>query len=97
MRRDTKILCPKYLEFIRTKSCVVCSKSTVDAHHLVAQGWRQAKRNDFTALPLCREHHQEFHRNGGSILGIDLWREAFWHLVEYLDQSDGVKFKRGKI
>ena len=50
-----------YLIFIRSKSCAVCQSTNVDAHHLVTRG---AGGSDYQTIPLCREHHQEYHQYG---------------------------------
>lgn len=53
----------KYLEFVKTKHCVVhrnCG-SIVEPHHWRTKG---AQMNDLYAVPLCAEHHREFHNYG---------------------------------
>jgi hypothetical protein len=103
MRRDVKIECEPYLAYVRSKPCVHCGSMGVDAHHIVAQGQRQSKRNDFLAAPLCREHHARFHTTGNAdnFDGINLWRECMWLLIEYLAENEDLSYpmniKRGKI
>ena len=90
MRRDIIIHDPDYLQFIRTKPCCVCGNPGVDSDHLVHQGWRGAKRNDLTAIPMCREDHTARHKIGTDGInekyGVNLWREAAWLLIEYFQE-----------
>jgi hypothetical protein len=58
----------KHLEFVRTKSCCVCGKFGVEAHHLL-KPWRGSrgmamKAGDHNAIPLCPEHHRLLHHYG---------------------------------
>lgn len=67
-----KIRNPKYLEYIRSLSCVIqmdgeyCNGAPVDAHHLTctSDGVMGDKAGDDKALPLCRLHHNTLHRIG---------------------------------
>lgn len=48
----------KYLAFVRTKPCARCgAPAPSDPHHIVSRMWREVKRNDYLALPLCRPCH----------------------------------------
>jgi len=52
-----------YLDFVRAKPCIVhygCGLIT-EAHHWRTKG---SQMNDFYAVPLCAEHHREFHSIG---------------------------------
>jgi len=86
MNRDLKILCPAYLKLIRSKPCCVCMVCPVDADHIQARGTGSAKRNDLTAIPLCREHHSERGQIGNNRFEakyrINLWREVSMLLIE---------------
>ena len=92
MNRDLKILCPKYLEHIRSKPCCVCMRSPVDADHLQARGTGSAKRNDLTAIPLCREHHSERGQIGNrrfeAKYPVKLWEEVSRFLIEFITEND---------
>jgi hypothetical protein len=66
---------PDYLDWIRTLSCVVCSRvasghTVIEAAHTNALGPRgmSQKASDFSAIPLCSAHHREnpdsYHRLG---------------------------------
>jgi len=102
MRRDTKITADKYLQFVRSKPCVACHHQNVHAHHLVAVGQRESKRNDFLALPMCRTHHTEYHTVGPVIFAaryqVDLWKECLWLLIEHIMETNGqIETERGKV
>lgn len=48
-----------YLDFVRARPCALCAKpGPSDAHHLVSRRWREAFRDDFTAIALCRTDHR---------------------------------------
>lgn len=72
----------EYLAFIRTHPCVVvgCRNTPIEADHLSARGWREAKNDDYTAVPFCRRHHRE--RQGHTLewfetkYNVNLWKEA---------------------
>ena len=91
MRRDSKIICKEYLDFVRSKPCCVSGEGPVDVHHLIAQGWRQAKRNDFTCVPLTRLKHSEVEQIGARKFekkyNIDLWKEAAFLLMEFFGEN----------
>jgi len=66
---------PEYLAWIRTLGCVVCSKvsggaTVIEAAHTNALGPKglSQKTSDFSAIPLCTDHHREgqdsYHRLG---------------------------------
>lgn len=75
----------EYIEYIRTKPCSICFKSPVDAHHLEAVGMGNNREinsfKDLSCVPLCREHHNEYHNSGLMAIlskyNINLWQEAF--------------------
>ena len=50
----------EYLRFIKRLPCVACAKTWwVDACHTGPHGIGQ-KSSDYSAIPLCRVHHEEF-------------------------------------
>ena len=49
-----------YLEFVRSMACCVCMEQETDAHHVKTVG---AGGSDLGVIPLCRLHHQEWHKN----------------------------------
>ena len=75
----------EYIEYIKHKPCSICFKTPVDAHHLEAIGMGSNRekhtQKDLTCVPLCREHHSEYHNIGFkgifSKYNINLWEEAF--------------------
>ena len=80
-----------YIEFIKAKPCLVCGSMGVDAHHLEAVGMgnnrRAETKRDYSCVPLCREHHTEYHRIGVNGFqekyGFNIWKDAFNLLREY--------------
>jgi hypothetical protein len=99
MNRNDKIVDESYLNYIRSLPCLVplCKKHPADPDHLKARGWREGKRNDYTAIPLCRQHHVE-RGQIGNVKFCDkhsignLWEDAFFILTNYLAKirdSDG--------
>lgn len=57
---------PAYLRWIRAQPCSVpnCKARHVQAHHAGAHGLGQLA-HDRTAIPLCDNHHWEFHNQLG--------------------------------
>lgn len=55
-----------HLTFVASHPCLVCHASPCDAHHLKIARPRSLGRkvSDEFTVPLCREHHQELHRQG---------------------------------
>ena len=58
-----------HLAFVAAQPCLVCQRSPCDAHHLKFAQPRALGRkvNDEFTVPLCREHHQQLHREGNEI------------------------------
>jgi len=68
-----------YLEYIRNEPCLVClAPPPSDPHHLLS-GVVGGKGPDESAVPLCRQHHREYH---------DIGHAAF-------EQEHGMARKRG--
>lgn len=87
--RDTKIIDEAYLAYVRKLPCLVCGYTPCDPDHLKARGWREAKRNDYSCIPLCRRHHTERGQYGDTKFCAtyqikNLWEENFYILSEYL-------------
>lgn len=94
MNRNDKIVDENYLDHVRSLACIVptCGFRPVDPHHLKAVGWREAKRNDYSTVPLCRRHHSEVEQIGMEKFCAkysidDLWKDAFYQLCDYLVQQ----------
>ena len=63
-----------YLNWVRTKECVVCGDAPSDPHHLIGhgQGGMGLKSSDYLAFPLCRLCHHNLHQ-----VGQRRWEEEF--------------------
>ena len=80
-----------YIKYIKSKHCLVCGGSPVDADHqdTIGMGGDRKKQSikDFTCIPLCRKHHTERHTMGSyqfeHKLSLNLWKEAFYLLRGY--------------
>ncbi len=75
MQKEKRIIDEKYLGWIRTLPCVVClvqnphmdtSNSTSEPHHVnkVGHGTMGGKTDDSRAIPICHDHHNEYHDKG---------------------------------
>ena len=77
----------EYLSYIRGLPCCVCGKSA-EPHHL-GTGGMGMKGSDFSAIPMCRKHHdeaqaykKEFHKDSPF-----LWRCVADNLVRWADRN----------
>jgi len=53
-----------YLDHVRQKPCIACgAPPPSDPHHLLS-GVMGGKGSDASCIPLCREHHREYHDKG---------------------------------
>lgn len=55
-----------YIDWVRRQPCFVCGIEGGDAHHAIdigLGGVMGGKAPDFVAVPLCRVHHDEVHRD----------------------------------
>ena len=79
-----------YLRYIRSMGCAICRRDA-EPHHLEAIGMGRDRKKDlkehYSAVPLCREHHTEFHQTGHSKFqkryNINLWKECFKYIRHY--------------
>jgi hypothetical protein len=55
-----------HLKFVASQPCLVCQRTPCDAHHLKFAQPRALGRkvSDEFTVPLCRDHHNELHRQG---------------------------------
>ena len=63
-----KIMTPRdrqYLDFIATLPCILCGKPGPSDPHHTASGGMGITGSDYSAIPVCREHHTEIHNTGG--------------------------------
>lgn len=107
MDRSQKLISEGYLNYVRMQPCLVCGHRPVDPDHLKARGLRQAKRNDLSAVPLCRKHHTERGQVGNEKFeekyDVNLWEEAFylicdfhyWGLVNQFANALGIRPRDG--
>lgn len=78
----------KYLEFIRTKSCIFCGKTEVIAHHIrnklftpiSMRGGTSLKPFDTTCVPLCHECHTDVHELRKTI------ENPHYHMIELMNE-----------
>lgn len=67
-RREEPIRSEKYLGWIRTLPCCVCSCRGVDPHHIInvkLGGIMGGKVSDLLCIPVCRNHHDSIHHDTG--------------------------------
>ncbi len=92
LNRNQKIVHEEYLAFLRHRPCVGCGNRTTDRAHLKARGFGEGKRNDLTAINLCRKCHQYQERHGikryNDTHTVDLWEEACWNLIEFFTSRE---------
>lgn len=104
--KPSKIVDGPYKKYVLSHSCLVCPSREVDGDHLLARGRGSANQNDFSLIPLCREHHSERHQGGNEKFEakykINLWREAWrllsnWHAARpWYQMAMSVLEKHGK-
>jgi len=77
----------EYLAFVRTHPCAVCNERGVQAHHLKT---RAAGGSDYHAVPLCADHHVEWHKLGDRTFTerhtVNLWKVSAQLLAGYIDE-----------
>ena len=59
-----------YLDYVRSQRCYICQKSPSETHH-TETGGTGMKGSDFSAIPLCHEHHRELGDSGKITFGIE--------------------------
>ena len=64
----------RYLDFIRSKPCIICARKAVAHHEAVTNRGIGIKCSDYETLPLCEECHEIRHRFG---------KDTFWQSVDY--------------
>jgi len=75
----------QYLSWIRTLPCCMCGKNSPSEAHHSKTGGTGIKASDYTAIPLCREHHQEWHDKWGK--GGPIPEELLERLLESLQHN----------
>lgn len=84
-----------YLSWVREQPCLICGVSPCDPHHLNMQGKHSGgmglKTSDYRTVPLCREHHSEYHSRGRASFEIrhciDLREKLIDTLESYIAQK----------
>lgn len=94
--KPRRLVDPKFLSFVREKKCLGCGRFGVDAHHLDTRG---SGGSDYSAVPLCRCCHTEWHQSGPAMFEqrhrVNLWRECAGILSEYFTTVEPVAFLAG--
>ena len=62
--QQPRIRCEKFLTWVRTHPCCVCDSSGPSEAHHVYTGGMGLKTHDFHTIPLCTQHHREWHDRG---------------------------------
>lgn len=71
-----------YLDWIKTLPCCHCGMPADDPHYIKIKGvgGGALTASDFTAMPLCREHHDMVHD------APDLWPQTKW-MIETINRA----------
>ena len=84
LSKPVRLIDEDFLAFVRSKTCSACGATAPDPHHLRTRG---AGGSDRTCVPLCREHHSEWHTIGPSAFEekyrVNLWQINATQLAEY--------------
>lgn len=79
--------CSDYLRYVKALPCVCCGKQSDDPHHLIGngQGKMGGKAHDLFVIPVCRQDHNELHRDVAS------WERKHGsqisHVIKTLDRA----------
>jgi hypothetical protein len=85
--KPKRMVDPVFMDRVRRIRCAIvgCGSVYTDPHHLTSRG---AGGSDYTAIPLCREHHAELHTIGRNRFesrhSVDLWAISARVLAEYI-------------
>ena len=86
-----------FLTFVRSRYCCVpgCVAPDTDPHHTKSRG---SGGSDYTAIPLCRVHHNEIHVIGSwrfeTLRGLGLATVSINLLEEYLIKIQDLRGRR---
>ncbi len=66
LRKESRQRHKRHLAFVASQPCLVCQQTPSDAHHLkfAQRSALSCKVSDEFTVPLCRNHHEELHRQG---------------------------------
>mgnify|MGYP001611544467 CR=1 FL=1 len=86
MQKDRTYRDKKYLDYVRSLSCLICNKEA-SPHHIITGGIGM-KCSDLFTIPLCYQHHHECHTKGKdtfcSHYVINPWEEVAKTIEGYL-------------
>lgn len=74
----------RYLDWVKTQPCVICGAPADDPHHMIGLGGMSGMgmtAPDSLAMPVCRPHHDEIHRNP------DWWDRQWEFVARTLDRA----------
>lgn len=54
--------CTRFMGVVARLPCLICGLYGVQCHHSASGRYSQGKRSDYMVLPLCVDHHDEFHK-----------------------------------
>ncbi|EQB98772.1 DUF968 domain-containing protein [Photorhabdus temperata] len=80
----------KWLQWVKSQPCAGCQRPADDPHHIIGhgQGGMGTKAHDLFTIPLCRECHDELHRD------MRQWEQKHGNqivlLFRFLDRSLGI-------
>ncbi|TDB57219.1 hypothetical protein C5467_11260 [Photorhabdus khanii subsp. guanajuatensis] len=80
----------KWLRWVKSQPCMCCERPADDPHHIIGHGQSGigTKAHDLFTIPLCRECHNELHRDP------KIWEQKYGSqivlLFRFLDRSLGI-------
>jgi hypothetical protein len=72
---------PKYLDWVREQRCNVCGRNPPSHPHHVTGAGMGTRSPDRQTIPLCPEHHRQFHDVSGHFKGWPKERRRSWQLT----------------
>ena len=90
--KQKRYISERFLEFIRSAPCLVCSRTPAEPHHFDKS--KGAGGSDLGCIPLCREHHSKAHMKGKTVFSVDHYGEIgrdrrIGLLLEYIALIEG--------
>ncbi len=85
--------CEAYTKYVKGLPCCVCGQQADDPHHLIGygQGKMGGKAHDLFTIPLCRQHHDELHRD------VSGWERRHGSQLQHLVATQDRALKEGAI
>lgn len=80
-----RVIDTEFLEFVRSLPCIVCTRKPVHPHHVTSVG---AGGGDIAenVMPLCAEHHSEWHQAGPGFMAKNY--PSVYHWLRLADRHD---------